>query len=94
MFVIRSRPFNELKGFVCCAYTTRREACSIRGFLRGLGFSGLDMEYIVMKGSFKVWGVSDSTQGLYMEFEVHLWTIVDQELANLHRWQWNDKMIL
>jgi len=66
-----TRPVKELKGFTRVALQPGEEQ-RVRFELpvKELGFSGLDMSYIVEPGRFKVWIGPDSSQGLEGEFVV------------------------
>jgi beta-glucosidase len=67
-----TRPVKELKGFVRAALQpgeARRICFEVPA--RELGFTGLDMVYVVEPGAFKVWIGPDSERGLEGEFWVH-----------------------
>jgi beta-glucosidase len=66
-----TRPVKELKRFMRVMLQPS-EARRIRFDVpvRELGFVGLDMQYIVQPGVFKVWTGPDSERGLEGEFEV------------------------
>ncbi len=67
-----TRPVKELKGFQRISLEpgeVRKVVFKIPA--SELGFHGLDMQYRVEPGKFKVWIGPDSTQGLEGEFEIH-----------------------
>jgi len=68
-----TRPVKELKGFVRVALQPGEEQrVRLEVPVGDLGFSGLDIEYIVEQSAFKVRIVPDSSQALEGEFEVRL----------------------
>jgi beta-glucosidase len=68
-----TRPVEELKGFVRVALHPKEEQrVRLEVPVRDIGFSGLDMKYVVEQDAFKVWTAPDSRQGLEGEFEVQL----------------------
>ena len=66
-----TRPVKELKGFTRVALQPGEEQrVRFEVLVSDLGFSGLDMGYIVEPGSFTVWIGPDSSRGLEGEFVV------------------------
>jgi beta-glucosidase len=68
-----TRPVKELKGFMRVTLQPA-EARRVRFevLVRDLGFSGLELQYIVEPGVFKLWIGPDSSRGLEGVFEVRL----------------------
>ncbi|MDD5367776.1 MAG: glycoside hydrolase family 3 N-terminal domain-containing protein [Anaerolineaceae bacterium] len=67
-----TRPVKELKGFVrVTLQPAEAQRVRFEAPVRDFGFTGLDMQYVVEAGAFKVWVGSDSEHGLEGEFEVH-----------------------
>ncbi|MGA7730945.1 MAG: glycoside hydrolase family 3 C-terminal domain-containing protein, partial [Chloroflexia bacterium] len=66
-----TRPVKELKGFQRVTLQPGEERrVRFEVPVRDLGFTGLDLSYVVEPGAFKLWIGPDSTEGLEGDFEV------------------------